>query len=326
MRARAAAKELVYGIAHLSGVPALGRRRLGGSLVILTYHSFGPAEEHPYLHRLPVASLTEQLAHLARHFEVVGLDDGLARLGSGGMTRKGARPMVAITVDDGYSDNYYHLYPALRAGAVPATIFLATDYLDTGRLPWPTRLGSLLHFATARAASSALSQPIATPAERAVAARALRQHLSRLGYAAREAALQTLERDLAPRSFAPLPPLTWDQVREMRAERVVFGAHTHYHGWLDRLLPQEVERELVTSRERIESETGAPCRVLAYPNGNWTDAIAAAAGRAGFAYALTQDAGVNRASGLAPLALKRIQVPFDERIGSFACRVGGVAL
>lgn len=323
MTPRAVLKETVYGLAHAIGLPRLGRHARRDGLTVITYHSFGPAEEHPYLHRLAVARFTKQITHLRRYYEIVALEEGLARL-SGTMFNR--RPLVAITVDDGYGDNYEHLFPVVRAAGVPATIFLATDYLDTGRLPWPTRLGAILFHATFAALAAPLALDLSNPDQRLAAGRALRQHLSRLGHEARERVLANIERALRPAPFTPLRPLTWEQVREMRAAGIAFGAHTHYHGWLDRLSGSEVDVELARSLQRIEAETGTPCRVLAYPNGNWNEAVADAARRAGFVYALTQEAGVNRAGDLRPFAVRRVDVPFNECIGSFACRVAGVAL
>jgi peptidoglycan/xylan/chitin deacetylase (PgdA/CDA1 family) len=317
-------KETVHCIAHAVGLPALGRYRQRDSLLVLTYHSFGPAGEHPYMNRLPIKQFEKQLGHLRRHYRLVSLEEGVEQLLK--EAGSGDRPMLAITVDDGYADNYTHLFPVVRGAGVSITVFLATDYLDSGRLPWPTRLSAMLHFATRSSLAEPVPLALTNGAQRLAAGRALRQRLSPMQHAERDDLLATLEDALKPGPHEVLPPLTWQQVREMAREQVRFGAHTHYHGWLDRLDPGEVDEELLRSRKRIEAETAQPCRALAYPNGNWNESVATAARRAGYKLALTQDRGPNRAGELQPLALRRLQVPEDELISTFACRVGGIAL
>ena len=44
--------------------------------------------------------------------------------------------VFAVTFDDGYENNYLNALPILRELNVPATIFVATKYLDTDR-PFP---------------------------------------------------------------------------------------------------------------------------------------------------------------------------------------------
>lgn len=325
MRPRTILKEITYGTAHALGLPLLGTRRPHRTLKVLTYHSFGPAEPYPYLPRLPVERFKAQIRYLRRHYRLVGLRDGLRQLVEP-PDRLDQRSMVAVTIDDGYGDNFEHLFPLLREEDIPVTIFVATDYVDNGRLPWPSRIGALLHFATRQNLTEPMALTLRTPKDRAYAGAALRQYFSRLCSTDREHALATVERELAPSHYAPVPALTWEQIREMTRHGVAFGSHTRFHGWLDRLEPPEVEDELVHSKQRLEAELTAPCDLFAYPNGNCSEQVAAAVARAGYKYALTQDRGVNGAAALRPHRLHRNEVPADEWIGSFACRVGGIAL
>jgi len=328
MTLRTIVKETVYAVAAASGVPRLAGAHRGGGLIALTYHSVGPAVEHPYLNRMPPDRFRAQVRYLKANYDVVAISDGLESLTSDGAGARRRRPMAAITVDDGYADNFQHIFPIAREEGVPVTIFLATDYLDSGRLPWPTRISALLHFATALhcpmpgGVSGRTSLPIGTRAEKSAAAGALRQVLSQLDQADREEAIDAISRALVPRDMQTLPPLTWDQVREMQAAGVVFGSHTRFHAWLDRVSDAELYHELSAAKARIEAETARACHALAYPNGNHDARVRAAAARAGYRHALTQDRGIN-AEGFDPLALGRIEVPFNERLGTFICRAAG---
>jgi peptidoglycan/xylan/chitin deacetylase (PgdA/CDA1 family) len=328
VRLRSLIKETIYGAAAASGVVRVAGAHRGHGLIVLTYHSVGPAQDYPYLHRMPPDRFRTQMRYLKAHYDLVAIDAGLDALADTDPVMQRRRPMVAITVDDGYSDNYEHLFPIAQEERVPIAIFLATDYLDGHRLPWPTRASALVHFATAtrcpipNGAGSASSLPINTTAQKHAANKALRQSLSQLDQAERDAALDELVRELAPAGMRILPPLTWTQVREMQDAGVVFGSHTRYHAWLDRVSPEEIDRELRASKERIEAETARTCDLIAYPNGNFDARVRAATANAAYRFALTQHRGINTAH-FDPLAVRRVEVPYNELLGTFKCRVAG---
>src|SRR5205085_1443710 len=71
-----------------------------------------------------------QMSILKRWFNVLPLKEALARL------REGRLPMRAacITFDDGYADNATVAAPILRRHGLPATFFIATDFIDGGEM------------------------------------------------------------------------------------------------------------------------------------------------------------------------------------------------
>jgi hypothetical protein len=80
------------------------------------------------------AKLRQQLAGLmARGFEAWPLSKLV-----NAHRRRAAIPakVFAVTFDDGYENNYLNAWPILRELKVPATIFLATKYLDS-EAPFP---------------------------------------------------------------------------------------------------------------------------------------------------------------------------------------------
>ena len=107
-----------------------------------------------------------------------------------------------------------------------------------------------------------------------------------------------------PGHMATMP---WDDLRSLAERGVEIGSHTVSHPHLPQLGDDELDRELGDARERIESELGRPCPLLAYPYGEADARVASAARRAGYAaaFALMRDAEPNNAFLLPRLDLYR---------------------
>ena len=114
---------------------AFGRIREPG-LFVLVYHRVGAGMGREM--DLPTDLFEAQLHYLGERFEPVPLADGLGRLAAGETLR---RDLVAVTFDDGYKEVYAEAWPVLREAGIPATIFVATGFLDGDR-PAPLRAGA----------------------------------------------------------------------------------------------------------------------------------------------------------------------------------------
>ncbi len=64
-----------------------------------------------------------------------------------------------------------------------------------------------------------------------------------------------------------LPLLDWQQVKEMDRRGMAFGSHTATHPDLSQLAPEEVEREVLTSKRELEAQLGRPVEFFCYPSG-----------------------------------------------------------
>ena len=71
-----------------------------------------------------------QMRWLKTWFNVLPLAEAVERLRTGSLPARAA----AITFDDGYADNCTVALPILRRVGLPATFFIATGYLDGGRM------------------------------------------------------------------------------------------------------------------------------------------------------------------------------------------------
>jgi len=92
--------------------------------IVVMYHRVRDDDKDP---DMTVSSVTfqKQMAYLKKHFQAVSLDE-LMR----GLEAKKVKDTVAITLDDGYEDNYSNAYPILRDFDLPATIFLISGESD----------------------------------------------------------------------------------------------------------------------------------------------------------------------------------------------------
>jgi peptidoglycan/xylan/chitin deacetylase (PgdA/CDA1 family) len=116
-----------------------------------------------------------------------------------------------------------------------------------------------------------------------------------------------------------LATMDWTALRELCERGVAIGSHTVSHPHLTELGDDELRRELVDSRARLEDELGGRCRFLAYPYGEHDARTRAAARAAGYeaAFALPGEAvrpdpfalprvGVFRRDGVPRLVLKTL--------------------
>lgn len=107
-----------------------------GTFGILMYHRVTdavPDAPFPTWNVTPRRFRSQLRGLLARGYRPRHLREVLAACAAG-------RPIpprtFVVTFDDGYENNYTDAYPILRETGVPATIFLATAYLDS-RTPFP---------------------------------------------------------------------------------------------------------------------------------------------------------------------------------------------
>jgi peptidoglycan/xylan/chitin deacetylase (PgdA/CDA1 family) len=92
-------------------------------VVALCYHSVDPdlkTSIDPALFRAHVEWLNE-------HCTIVPFDRLVAAASD---ARPGTPPVVALTFDDGFADNFEHAFPILAATGTPATFFITAGFVD----------------------------------------------------------------------------------------------------------------------------------------------------------------------------------------------------
>jgi peptidoglycan/xylan/chitin deacetylase (PgdA/CDA1 family) len=187
---------------------------------------------------------------------VVGLAD-LAREPS----RRGA---CAITFDDGWRSVWSVAHPVLSARGIPYTVFVCTDMLVGGPVPWFVRALRLIERCGLGPVSSQWNIPTGRMERRHDVLGALKE----IPLAALLDGLEELERryEVAPTAAEELF-MTAAEVTTLGQTGVTIGSHTHRHPILSRLRGEEQRREIVESARIIETLTGRRPTEFAYPNG-----------------------------------------------------------
>lgn len=312
-----------------AGVPAYARRRHRDALAIVMFHG---VEERPLSpacwHVCGLTSYRRQLGYVRRHFNVVPLEEALARLAAGTLP---ARAM-ALTFDDGTRNLATHAMPVLRELGLPAAVFLATGPIGTDETLWPDRLWLAIARSSAAevdlAALGLGSRSLDGAARRGRVYAAAVEALKDLADAERAAVLERILRALGSHDADPGPfrMLTWDDARKMaRDPLVTLYPHSVSHPILARCGDDKLRWEIAESCAALERETGSAPRVFAYPNGRERDfddrAKDVLRGR-GVRWALSTTPGfADRRCD--PLALPRLAVGSDMSFDYFRLMVSG---
>jgi peptidoglycan/xylan/chitin deacetylase (PgdA/CDA1 family) len=214
---------------------------------------------------------------------------------------------VAITFDDGYRNNFLMAAPILRQYRVPATLFITTGLVGTGRWMWAYELEKIFHLHPPEEISAAARHPvIKLLCEQSVSSRialmACVEYLKSVRH------LELLEVMNRIRERFPMAPddenrfLSWSEVRQLRNYGFEFGAHTESHPILVRQQPKDVERELAASRDTLERQLGERPKLFAYPNGDTSPAVTELVGR-------YFDAAVTTQPGTCLLSANLLELP-----------------
>lgn len=260
-------------------------------------------------HRFPATSietLDSQCRYLRSHHSLVSLKQIDAWLYEGIPLPRGA---LAVTVDDGHRDFYRVAYPVFREHHIPATVFLTTGFLDRVCWLWTDAVSYLLFRSPLEKVDIPLGAgtqlfALRCDRDRTAAISAVKQAYKRLDHDLRCSLLARLPELLKVILPGTPPPeyeaLTWDEVREMYAHGIRFGAHTQTHPVLSSIRAEaSLESEIAGSKRRIETELGASVNHFAYPNGTFQDfntAVMNQVRRAGYSSAFLAEPGINRKS------------------------------
>lgn len=273
------------------------RSKAKPAAVILMYHRISDTSIEPNWLAVSPANFTAHMQYLKLAFNTMRLTDLVESIKDGSLPDRS----VAVTFDDGYSDNVTHALPVLESAMVPATIFVTTDYVDSDREPW---WDEMKHFLlepscvppqlSMQVMGCDYSWPTVTVEDRLAAHQTLENLMRPLPAEVNDAILNNLATwtGLHRKLRVAYRTVTTPQLTKLAQHPLIeVGAHTITHPILPTLSLEAQFNEIVGSRHMLEKMIGQPVRSFAYPNGDFTEQTRKLVDAAGFRAACTTISG-----------------------------------
>ncbi|WP_374585073.1 polysaccharide deacetylase family protein [Pseudoduganella sp.] len=288
---------------------------------ILIYHRVLPEQDQLFPGEVHRAQFERQLAWLKSRFNVLPLLEAVQLAAQGRLPARSA----CITFDDGYADNAEVALPVLQQHGLHASFFIATGFLDGGRM-WNDTVIETVR----RAPGEVLDASPLGLGRHAIGSweqkrQAISALIGQLKYLPMAQRLEQVEK-LAQLSGAVLPQdlmMTTAQLRQLHAAGMGIGGHTVNHPILARLDGAEARREIAQGKAALEAALDAPVRLFAYPNGKpGQDYLAehvAMVRELGFDAAVSTSWGASRGE-TDWFQLPRF-TPWDQGMGKFSLRM-----
>lgn len=256
-------------------------------------------------------SFAMHLKELKRNFDVMFLSDWVKAKQNGESLPNKA---CAVTFDDGWLDNFEFALPALKAEAVPATLFAVAEKIGTDFQFWPNIVSILLlNGAGKNLAKHPLFNNLNAQLN-SLPAQPSRDQIAHLIFQLKQhsdADIFKALQDINWRSLCPteIPPalMNWDQLKSMQASGLVeIGSHTCTHRRLTSALTStELEYEIVKSKKILQDKLSTPIELFCFPNGDYNPEALTLV-NTHYSAAVTTKRGINTNNSVALHELTRI--------------------
>ncbi len=242
--------------------------------IVAVYHRVVPgALSNPMRTVISEERFIDQIDKLSYKYHVVGLMEALS--GKAGEGSGSKMPMV-LTFDDGYRDNFDFAFPVLKRKGLPATFFVATDYIGRNRPLWDMEVmtevcrrsrldavpvnGVIMHKSPLQS-----SHAFAVSICRKMKASSLDEIGKTLSF------LKKIADGKPGYDYSGDLCMGWKEICRMSHEGIDIGSHGSSHRSLAGIPIAEALQDIKLSKEAIEENTGKPCETFAFPFGGRED-------------------------------------------------------
>jgi peptidoglycan/xylan/chitin deacetylase (PgdA/CDA1 family) len=281
------------------------------AITVLMYHrvlEHAECADYPFPSLVMPRSLFEaQLAYLSENTRVLPVADALrAREDS----LSDSKPLLCLTFDDGYVDNYEIAAPLLEAQWLRGTFFITAGAVQAQKPLWYDRAADIWALVGGRTLGE-LAQEAGEADVPGFEARASWIEWLKLIPNDRRGAVMSMLETRVNDTDLPCPLMTPEQVRQLSKRGHEIGSHTLWHPILTTMAEDERREEIDGAKKLLEEWTDREVLGFCYPNGDFDEAVVGQLREAGHEYACTtlpgrNDKGVDRSE------LRRIDMTADR--------------
>lgn len=239
-----------------------GKRK---KLFILIYHRVldEPDEMRPW--EVDKDRFSWQMELIAKYFNVMAFSEAIERMDQGTLPPRA----ICITFDDGYADNYTNALPILLKNKLSAIFFIASGYLDGGRMWNDSVIESLRLMQAKRLDLREIGldlYDINSPQKKASVALEIIQKIKHLEpnlrsqYTNYIVAIENIK--LPDNSM-----LSSQQLIKLHESDMEIGGHTVTHPIMAKLGLDAVKQEVYDNKIALEKMLNTKLRYFAFPNG-----------------------------------------------------------
>lgn len=286
-------------------------------LYCFNYHRIGDPEKSkfdPNVFSCDERTFEEHLRFYKENFDILTINE-LNELQKS--RKKLVKKYALITFDDGYVDNYELAYPLLKKHKIPATFFIATDFIEKEKLPWWDEIAFLLKNCNQKTLQlENWKTPINL--DRTAKNSNIKEVLQRIKA---DSSKQMDEKILSLKKVLNLPPnytpphkdlfMNWDMLKDMEKNGMTIGSQSCSHRIMSHLSIQEQFNEASNSKIILSRQLKNNIVCFAYPvggNSSFTKVTEDILRKLKYTFGFSFVSGINRTINNHCFHLKRFSV------------------
>ncbi|MFC1754719.1 polysaccharide deacetylase family protein [Thermoproteota archaeon] len=271
----------------------------GDSGQIISYHSIanqGHYYRKEFSNEFLAKNFENQLRFLSKRFNIMPLKQMVDMLHANKILPP---KTIAIVFDDGYRDNFTVALPLLKKLKIPATFFIATDFIESSNMPECDKIAYMIHFTNKQGFT------LTELETRYQLTDSKQKHNTIVDIDNKTKDLPTDRRSEIIKTMSHLLEvdpdqeikdnlcMDWNQVQQLHNDLTQVGSHGCTHKILTKMTLKHAKEEVFSSKEQLQRITSQPITLFSYPSGEYNKDIQRLLVEAGYLCGIGKEQGVN---------------------------------